>query len=40
MLKILFVGAGLPDMYRAFVDKEDGYSYYYPSDWRVSSVIG
>ncbi|XP_050210927.1 photosynthetic NDH subunit of lumenal location 1, chloroplastic [Mercurialis annua] len=23
----------VPKNYRAFVDKEDGYSYYYPSDW-------
>ncbi|PQQ18469.1 photosynthetic NDH subunit of lumenal location 1 chloroplastic [Prunus yedoensis var. nudiflora] len=24
----------IPEKYRAFVDKEDGYSYYYPYDWR------
>ncbi|CAG7874167.1 unnamed protein product [Brassica rapa] len=24
----------VPKSYSAFVDKEDGYSYYYPSDWR------
>ncbi|GAB4854854.1 hypothetical protein Ancab_023439 [Ancistrocladus abbreviatus] len=24
----------IPPNYRAFVDKADGYSYYYPSDWR------
>ncbi|KAL3828861.1 hypothetical protein ACJIZ3_017663 [Penstemon smallii] len=25
---------GIPQNYEAFVDKADGYSYYYPSDWR------
>ncbi|KAL6126587.1 hypothetical protein ACLB2K_074634 [Fragaria x ananassa] len=25
---------GIPDKFRGYVDKEDGYSYYYPSDWR------
>ncbi|KAI3470700.1 hypothetical protein Pfo_027363 [Paulownia fortunei] len=25
---------GKPDNYEVFVDKIDGYSYYYPSDWR------
>lgn len=30
---------GVPDNYRAFVDYEDGYSYYYPSDWRVSCYM-
>ncbi|XP_077217061.1 psbP-like protein 2 [Tasmannia lanceolata] len=24
----------IPESYRAFVDVSDGYSYYYPSDWR------
>ncbi|PQQ12117.1 photosynthetic NDH subunit of lumenal location 1 chloroplastic [Prunus yedoensis var. nudiflora] len=24
----------IPEKYRAFVDKVDGYSYYYPYDWR------
>ncbi|KAL6128285.1 hypothetical protein ACLB2K_071640 [Fragaria x ananassa] len=24
----------IPDKFRGYVDKEDGYSYYYPSDWR------
>ncbi|CDY20433.1 BnaC04g06020D [Brassica napus] len=28
------VSAEVPKSYSAFVDKEDGYSYYYPSDWR------
>lgn len=27
--------AEVPENYRAFVDFIDGYSYYYPSDWRV-----
>ncbi|XP_071930071.1 photosynthetic NDH subunit of lumenal location 1, chloroplastic isoform X3 [Coffea arabica] len=25
---------GIPKNYEAFVDKADGYSYFYPSDWR------
>ncbi|KAK9913421.1 hypothetical protein M0R45_037239 [Rubus argutus] len=25
---------GIPEKFRAYVDKADGYSYYYPSDWR------
>ncbi|KAK1285702.1 hypothetical protein QJS10_CPB20g00939 [Acorus calamus] len=24
----------VPDKYQAFIDARDGYSYYYPSDWR------
>ncbi|CAH8360042.1 unnamed protein product [Eruca vesicaria subsp. sativa] len=28
------VSAEVPKSYSAFVDREDGYSYYYPSDWR------
>lgn len=32
-----FTFAGIPENYEAFIDKIDGYSYYYPSDWRVSS---
>ncbi|XP_024021556.1 photosynthetic NDH subunit of lumenal location 1, chloroplastic [Morus notabilis] len=24
----------IPENYRSFVDTEDGYSYYYPADWR------
>ena len=31
--------AEIPQNYTAFVDAEDGYSYYYPSDWRVSRVV-
>jgi hypothetical protein len=34
--KIYFKIAEVPKNYTAFVDKIDGYSYYYPSDWRVS----
>ncbi|XP_065871510.1 photosynthetic NDH subunit of lumenal location 1, chloroplastic [Euphorbia lathyris] len=28
-----FLAQEIPQNYRAFVDKRDGYSYYYPSDW-------
>lgn len=28
-----------PANYDEFVDLQDGYSYYYPSDWRVSYTI-
>ncbi|KAH6829539.1 PsbP-like protein 2 [Perilla frutescens var. hirtella] len=31
---------GKPDNYSIFVDKVDGYSYYYPSDWRDFDFIG
>lgn len=34
----IFGDAGIPEKYNIFVDKVDGYSYYYPSDWRVSST--
>lgn len=30
----LLLAEEVPKSYSAFVDKEDGYSYYYPSDWR------
>ncbi|KAI5659866.1 hypothetical protein M9H77_28659 [Catharanthus roseus] len=30
----LLAAEGVPDKYQVFVDKADGYSYYYPSDWR------
>lgn len=33
------VSAGVPENYEIFVDKQDGYSYYYPSDWRVCRVV-
>lgn len=29
------MSAGIPKNYEVFVDKVDGYSYLYPSDWRV-----
>ncbi|PIA38943.1 hypothetical protein AQUCO_02700260v1 [Aquilegia coerulea] len=35
-----FVSAEVPANYRAFVDSEDGYSYYYPSDWRDFDYLG
>ncbi|GMP38811.1 LOW QUALITY PROTEIN: hypothetical protein CsSME_00009933 [Camellia sinensis var. sinensis] len=28
----------IPQNYEAFVNKSDGYSYYYPSDWRKLHV--
>ncbi|KAL3650140.1 hypothetical protein CASFOL_006543 [Castilleja foliolosa] len=31
---------GKPKNYEEFVDKVDGYSYYYPSDWRDFDFIG
>ncbi|TXG49710.1 hypothetical protein EZV62_025585 [Acer yangbiense] len=31
---------GIPKNYEAFVDKIDGYSYYYPSDWTDFDYIG
>ncbi|KAL2549195.1 Photosynthetic NDH subunit of lumenalchloroplastic [Forsythia ovata] len=31
---------GIPENYEAFVDKMDGYSYYYPSDWREFDFRG
>ncbi|ONK62333.1 uncharacterized protein A4U43_C07F2810 [Asparagus officinalis] len=31
---------GVPDKYQAFVDITDGYSYYYPSDWREFDFLG
>ncbi|KAJ8765861.1 hypothetical protein K2173_020377 [Erythroxylum novogranatense] len=30
----------VPKSYRAFVDRGDGYSYYYPSDWREFDFRG
>ncbi|XP_038712550.1 photosynthetic NDH subunit of lumenal location 1, chloroplastic isoform X2 [Tripterygium wilfordii] len=30
----------VPKNYRAFVDSEDGYSYYYPSDWIDFDFLG
>ncbi|KAJ0979492.1 hypothetical protein J5N97_014966 [Dioscorea zingiberensis] len=30
----------VPEKYRAFVDTEDGYSYYYPEDWRDFDFLG
>uniref|UniRef100_A0A0F7GYQ2 PsbP-like protein 2 n=1 Tax=Melianthus villosus TaxID=377280 RepID=A0A0F7GYQ2_9ROSI len=30
----------IPKSYRAFVDASDGYSYYYPSDWREFDFLG
>ncbi|CAH8291514.1 unnamed protein product [Eruca vesicaria subsp. sativa] len=30
----LLLAEEVPKSYSAFVDREDGYSYYYPSDWR------
>ncbi|KAL7228828.1 hypothetical protein ACSBR2_007504 [Camellia fascicularis] len=30
----------IPQNYAAFVDKSDGYSYYYPSDWREFDFRG
>ncbi|KAI8030441.1 hypothetical protein LOK49_LG01G00633 [Camellia lanceoleosa] len=30
----------IPQNYEAFVDKSDGYSYYYPSDWREFDFRG
>lgn len=30
----------IPDRYRAFVDRIDGYSYYYPADWRDFDFLG
>lgn len=32
--------AGIPEKYEAFVDKADGYTYYYPSDWRDFDFLG
>nr|DAD37152.1 TPA_asm: hypothetical protein HUJ06_007793 [Nelumbo nucifera] len=29
-----FVFADVPENYQSFIDLSDGYSYYYPSDWR------
>ncbi|XP_022845770.1 photosynthetic NDH subunit of lumenal location 1, chloroplastic isoform X3 [Olea europaea var. sylvestris] len=31
---------GIPENYEAFIDKIDGYSYYYPSDWREFDFRG
>ncbi|KAM3287584.1 photosynthetic NDH subunit of lumenal location 1, chloroplastic [Capsicum chacoense] len=31
---------GVPENYEIFVDKQDGYSYYYPSDWREFDFRG
>ncbi|TMW97891.1 hypothetical protein EJD97_004829 [Solanum chilense] len=31
---------GVPENYEIFVDKRDGYSYYYPSDWREFDFRG
>lgn len=31
---------GIPKNYAAFVDKADGYSYFYPSDWREFDFRG
>lgn len=31
---------GVPKNYEAFVDKADGYSYLYPSDWREFDFMG
>lgn len=31
---------GIPEKYEAFVDKADGYTYYYPSDWREFDFLG
>ncbi|XP_051116077.1 photosynthetic NDH subunit of lumenal location 1, chloroplastic [Andrographis paniculata] len=31
---------GVPENYTSFVDKVDGYSYYYPSDWRDFDFLG
>lgn len=31
---------GVPDKFGAFVDVIDGYSYYYPSDWREFDFLG
>ncbi|XP_072975685.1 photosynthetic NDH subunit of lumenal location 1, chloroplastic [Typha angustifolia] len=31
---------GVPDKYRDFVDFTDGYTYYYPSDWRDFDFLG
>ncbi|KAL3521043.1 hypothetical protein ACH5RR_019192 [Cinchona calisaya] len=31
---------GIPKNYEAFVDKVDGYSYFYPSDWREFDFMG
>ncbi|CAL5368771.1 unnamed protein product [Camellia sinensis] len=28
----------IPQNYEAFVNKSDGYSYYYPSDWRMGAL--
>lgn len=33
------MSAGKPENYEIFVDKQDGYSYYYPSDWRVCMYV-
>ncbi|XP_042012549.1 photosynthetic NDH subunit of lumenal location 1, chloroplastic-like isoform X1 [Salvia splendens] len=30
----------IPEKYNIYVDKVDGYSYYYPSDWRDFDFIG
>ncbi|KAL1542243.1 photosynthetic NDH subunit of lumenal location 1, chloroplastic-like isoform X2 [Salvia divinorum] len=30
----------IPEKYNIFVDKVDGYSYYYPSDWRDFDFLG
>ncbi|CAN8317293.1 unnamed protein product [Cochlearia groenlandica] len=30
----LLLAEEIPKSYSAFVDRQDGYSYYYPSDWR------
>jgi len=35
LIHIMF--AEIPKSYSPFVDREDGYSYYYPSDWRVGN---
>ncbi|KAM7265152.1 hypothetical protein ACFE04_002835 [Oxalis oulophora] len=31
---------GIPEKFNSFVDKLDGYSYYYPSDWREFDFRG
>lgn len=36
---ILYKIAGVPKGYQAFVDFTDGYSYVYPSDWRVRHAM-
>ncbi|MQM14935.1 hypothetical protein Taro_047871 [Colocasia esculenta] len=38
--EVIVICAVVPEKFRAFVDFTDGYSYYYPSDWRDFDFIG